>query len=213
MYLYKECNKLFLAGFLLVLPFTIDAKESNLTKLYFSAETGWTAMTHNHVSPYQFKDQKNLGYRFSMGYLFPLPNQLKLGPEINFSYYGKINYENPTHLVVSYKSHGWSALANLSYKMRPKIDLALKGGFTEVSQHYGILSPNVTQGGFYQRAFSPTLILASSYSFARHLSLALSYSHVFAHNAPLSSKPEFTFTNVNQICSVDTVMVGFNYLV
>jgi hypothetical protein len=211
--LYREFIRLFLVVFLFVLPFSIYAENSTLTNLYFSAETGWSAMAHNHVSPYQFKGQKNLGYRFSMGYLFPLPNQFKFGPEIGFGYYGKISYENQTKLVVYYKSFGWSTLANLSYKMRPKIDLALKGGVTEVIQHYDIVGPKVTRGGFYQRAFSPTLILASSYSFSKHISLALSYTHIFAHHAPLTSDPKFTYTNVNQICSINAVMAGFNYSV
>jgi OOP family OmpA-OmpF porin len=213
MRLLREFNKLFIVIFLLGLSCQTYAENNTLTNLYFSAETGWSAMAHGHVSPYQFKDQKNFGYRLSMGYLFLLSNKFELGPEVGYGYYGKISYANPTNLVVYYESYGWSALANLTYEVTPKIDLTLKGGVTEVSQHYDIAGPGVTTGGFYQRAFSPTLIVATSYSLSQHTSIDLSYTHIFANSAPLTSDPHFTFTNVNQICSVNAVMAGITYSV
>lgn len=213
MLLTREFNKLWIVIFLLALTSSTYAENNHLTNLYFSAERGWSAMAHGHVSPYQFKDQKNLGYRLSMGYLFPLADKFELGPEIGYGYYGQISYANPANLVVHYDSHGWNVLANLIYKVIPKTDLVLKGGFTEVSQHYDISGPNVTRGGFYQREFSPTVIVASSYSLTQHTAVDLSYTHIFAHPAPLSSDPNFTFTNVNQICSVNAVMIGIIYSV
>lgn len=213
MRLSRKFNKLFIVIFLLAFTCSTYAENNNLTNLYFSVETGWSAMAHEHVSPYQFKDQKNFGYRLSMGYLFPLSDKFEFGPEVGYGYYGKISYENPTNLVVYYESYGWSALANLTYKLTPKFDLALKGGVTQVSQHYDISGPNVTTGGFYQHAFSPTLIVATSYYLSQHTSIGLSYTHIFANSAPLTSDPNFTFTNVNQICSVNAVMAGITYSV
>lgn len=213
MRLSMKFNKLLIAIFLLVLICPTYAGNNQLKNLYFSAETGWSAMADGHVSPYQFNDQKNWGYRLLMGYLFPLSDKFGLGPEIGYGYYGKISYENPTNLVAYYESYGWSVLANLTYKVTSKIDLALKGGGTEISQHYDISGPNVTTGGFYQRAFSPTLIVSSSYYLLKHVSVGLSYTHIFANSAPLSSDPHFTFTNVDQICSVNAVMVVVTYSV
>ena len=174
---------------------------------------GWSSMAHGYVSPYQFNGQKNFGYRLSMGYLFPLSDTFKFGPEVGYGYYGKISYKNQTNLVVYYESYGWNTVANLTYKMTPKIDLALKGGVTEISQHYDIAGPNVTTGGFYQRAFSPTFIFTSSYYLSKHASVGISYTHIFANSAPLTSDSQFTFTNVNQICSVNAAMVVITYSV
>jgi len=213
MRLLRELNRLLMVFSLLVLTCAAYAENHTLKNLYFSAETGWSTMAHGHVSPYQFKDQKNFGYHLSMGYLFPISDKFKFGPEIGYGYYGKISYANPTNLIVYYESYGWSTLANLTYKATRKIDLALKGGFTEVSQHYDISGPNVTTGGFYQRAFNPTIVIASSYSLSQHTSIGLMYTHIFGNSAPLTSDPHFTFRNVNQICSVNAVMVGVAYSV
>lgn len=182
-----------------------------LTNLYLSAEGGWSAMAHGRVSPYQFNGKKNLGYRLAIGYSFSLADKIELGPELGYGHYGKISYADPSNLIAYYESRGWSALANLNYHLSPKVDLALKGGVTEVSQHYDIAGPNVTPGGFYQQAFRPTLVLSSSYSLSTHTSIGLSYTHIFANTAPLSSDPNFTFTNVNQICSVNAVMAVVTY--
>jgi OOP family OmpA-OmpF porin len=211
MYLPREYNKLFIIFFLLSLVCPIYAENNRLANLYFSAETGWSVMQHGDVSPYQFKDQENIGYRLAMGYLFPLSDKFRLGPEVGYGYYGKISYENLSNLTVYYKSYGWSPLANLTYKITPKVSLALKGGVTELLQHYDISGPNVTPGGFYQRAFSPTLIIGSLYNLSKHTSVGLNYTHIFANNAPLTSDTYFTFRNVNQICSVNAVMAIITY--
>ena len=211
MRLSKEFNKLLNVIFLLAIMRSAYAANNTLTNLYFSAETGWSSMAHGHISPYQFKDQNNFGYRLSMGYLFSFSYHFKLGPEVGYGYYGKISYKNPTDLTVNYASYGWNALANLTYEVTPKVDLALKGGITEIFQHYDIVGSNVTAGGFYQRAFSPALIFAGQYYISKHTSIGLSYTHVFANSAPLTSSPNFTFTNVNQICSVNAVMAIITY--
>lgn len=199
-------------GFLFILCLIIstlaDASQSKPSPLYFSAETGWSSMASGHVSPYRFIYKKTFGYRTALGYLFPINNKWRLGPEVGYGYYGQINYENPTGLVVYYMSTGWSALGNLSYSLTDSVNLYLKGGATEVFQQYDISGANVTRGGFYQRKFCPTVVVATSYNLTDSTALSISYTHIFAKSAPLSSKSDFTFTNVNEVVSVNAIMAG-----
>lgn len=184
------------------------ATQNNNQSLYFAAESGWSSMASGHVSPYRFLYKKSFGYRAAMGYLFPLNATFSLGPEVAYGYYGLISYVNSTGIVVHYESTGWSVLANLKHALTNHIDLYLKGGFTEIFQQYETFGPNVTKGGFYQRKFCPSIIAAGAYNLTQHIALSLSYTHIFANSAPLTSKSQFTFTNVNEISSVDAIMVG-----
>lgn len=188
-----------------------NATQNNNQSLYFAAESGWSNMASGHVSPYRFLYKKSFGYRAAMGYLFPLNTAFSLGPEIAYGYYGLISYQNTSGIVVHYESTGWSALASLKHALTNCIDLYLKGGVTEVFQQYEAFGPNVTKGGFYQRKFCPSIIAAGSYNLTPHTALSLSYTHIFANSAPLTSKTQLTFTDVNEISSIDAVMVGVIY--
>ena len=197
----------------LALSMPIVANANQDASLYFSAESGWSSMANGQVSPYQFKNIKYFGYRAAMGYLFPLQYNFSLGPEIAYGYYGQESYANVTGLVVYYESTGWSLLANLQYPVTKVININLKAGLTAMYQQYDITGPNVTRGGFYERKISPTIIVSASYNMTLHTALSISYTHIFAEKAPLSSDPQFTFTDVNRITSVDAGMLGLTYSV
>jgi opacity protein-like surface antigen len=184
------------------------------TPLFLSAEAGWSNMASGHVSPYTVHYKKNFGYRAGLGYLFEINKSFSLGPEIAYGYYGLISYVNPNNLVAYYESTGWSVLADLKYTAINPVSFYLKAGATELFQHYDISdAPGLTRGGYYQRKVSPTIIAAAAYNLTQHTALSLSYTHIFANSAPLSGKPKFTYTNVNEVVSVDAVMVGVVYSV
>lgn len=187
--------------------------EASANSLYFASESGWSSMASGHVSPYQLTYKKYFGYRASIGYLFPIQTKFSIGPEISYGYYGLISYKNPSNLVVYYESTGWSILANLKHATTNYINLFLKAGITDVFQHYDISGPGVTRGGFYQQKLSPTIIVASSYNMTQHAALSLSYTHIFGNSSPLTSSSQLTFTDINQIASVNTVMLGVIYLI
>lgn len=211
MSLAKKLNSSLVAMSLSAITYPANAAPDDPRHLFITAESGWSNMANGHVSPYQAKDKKQFGYRMSMGYLFNINTKFSLGPEIAYGYYGKISYQNPASLVVYYESTGWSALASLKHKTTNLINLYLKTGVTDVYQQYDISGPNTTRGGFYQHKFSPTIIAAGSYNLTQQAELILSYTHIFANRAPLSGSSKFTFTNVDQITTIDAVMVGIVY--
>ena len=191
------------------------AMESSVNSLYFAAESGWSSMASGHVPPYQFTYKKSFGYRASMGYLFLIPARFSIGPEISYGYYGLISYKNPSDLAVHYESTGWSLLANLKHATTNYINLYLKAGITDVFQHYDISGPgaSITRGGFYQQKLCPTIIAAGSYDMTQHTAVSLSYTHIFGNSSPLTNNSQLTFTDINQIASVNSVMLGIIYLI
>lgn len=209
----RVSKKLRMLSAFFVLSVSTIANANHVESLYFSVESGWSSMANGHVSPYRFKYKKHFGYRAAMGYLFPLPYNFSLGPEISYGYYGQESYQNLTGLVVYYESTGWSLLANLQHPVTNAVNLKFKAGLTAMYQQYDIAGPNVTQGGFYERKISPTIIFAASYNMTPHTDLSISYTHIFAAKAPLTGDPQFTFTNVNRIASIDAVMLGVAYTV
>ena len=211
MNLVRKLNHSLLVVSISAITSPVNAAPGDSRPLFFTAETGWSNMANGHVSPNQTKDKKQFGYRMSMGYLFNINTKFSLGPEVAYGYYGKISYQNPIGLVVYYESTGWSLLASVKHKTTNLINLYLKAGATEVSQHYDITGPNTVQGGFYQHKFSPTIIAAGSYNLTQHVELIASYTHIFANRAPLSGKPQLTYTNVDQITTIDAVMLGVVY--
>jgi hypothetical protein len=176
-------------------------------------ELGWSNMASAHVDPYQFKNKQIFGYRISMGYLFPINPLLYFGPEIGYGYYGKVSYTNAAGLISNYNLAGWDILASLKYKLDTQLNLYFKAGAADLNQQLVIVGPGATPDGFYQRAFKPMVALAASYNLLQQMELSLGYTHIFANRAPLTSNQQFTFTNVNQLCSVDALMLGISYFI
>ena len=189
------------------------AAESNHRNLYVDGALGWSNMASAHVNPYHFKDKQIFGYRISMGYLFPINRSLSLGPEVGYGHYGKLSYTNAVGLISNYNLAGWDVLASFKYKPNTEFNLYFKAGAVDLNQRLVIVGPNATPGGFYQQVFKPMVVFAASYNLLKQIELSLSYTHIFASKAPLTSSQQFTFTDVNQPCSVDAVMFGISYFI
>lgn len=208
---FNRLIRLFISFSTLVIFSSVHATGNKATNLYINGELGWSSLASGHVTPYQFKHKKNFGYRLSGGYLFPINVSFSLGPEVGYGYYGKTSYENSIGLISNYKLSAWDVLANLKYKSTEWFNLYFKAGIANLSQQLVIVGPNATPGGFYQQATKPLLVFAGSYNLTKQTELLVSYTHIFANPAPLTSSQQFTFTNVNQICSVDAIMLGLVY--
>lgn len=194
---------------------SLPASAANVTanRLYFTESLGWTSMASGTVNPYQFKQKQTFGFRLASGYLFPITDVMSLGPEIGYGSYGKESYLNSLGMTSNYKLTGWDILANFKYNCASFINLYLKLGLGQFSQQLTIKGPQVTPGGFYQQAIAPVLALAASYNLGERTELSLNYSHIFANRAPLTGSQQFTFTNVNQVASVNSVLLGLTYFI
>ena len=180
---------------------------------YADGALGWSSLASSHVEPYRFKDKRYFGYRLAMGYLFSLNEQVHIGPEVGYGFYGQTSYLNASGLISNYKLDAWTLLMALKYQPTEFLNLYLKGGLSDASQKLNIVGPNVTPGGFYQQDVKPALVAATSYQLTNQAEVMVSYTHIFANKAPLTSNQQFTFTNVNQISSVNAVMIGLVYFV
>lgn len=192
-----------------------EASAANTTanRLYFTESLGWTSMANGTVNPYQFKQKQTFGFRLASGYLFPITDIMSIGPEVGYGYYGKESYQNSIGFISNYKLTGWDVLASFKYKFSALFNGYLKVGMGQFSQQLTIKGPKATPGGFYQQAVVPVLALAVSYNLGERTELSLNYSHIFSNRAPLTSSQQFTFTNVNQVTSVNSVLLGLTYFI
>ncbi len=204
-----------IASIIMIATCTTHANAANSTanRLYFTESLGWTSMANGTVNPYQFKQQQTFGFRLASGYLFPITDVMSIGPEVGYGYYGKESYQNAIGLTSNYKLNGWDMLANFKYKLSALFNLYFKLGMGQFSQQLTIKGPQVVPGGFYQQAVVPEVALAASYNLGERAELSLNYSHVFANRAPLTGSQQFTFTNVNQVSSVNSVLLGLTYFI
>ncbi|ODN42318.1 outer membrane protein [Piscirickettsia litoralis] len=149
------------------------------------------------------KDDKNIGGRVAVGYMYDLNPMWGIGAELGWGYYGKTEYSAGGNSL-NLKSTAWDVSAVGTWHINPQFDLFGKAGMA-----YEDFNGSGTVGGQSlsgdNKEWKPLLGIGVGYNFNPNLQLNLTYTHIFGDD--MSSG----VISDSDVATVNSVLLGVRY--
>ncbi|MGJ3495412.1 outer membrane protein A [Piscirickettsia salmonis] len=149
------------------------------------------------------RDDKNIGGRVAVGYMYDIDPMWGIGAELGWGYYGKTEYSFGGESF-NVKSTAWDISAVGTWHINPQFDLFAKAGMAYEDLNGSLTLNGQTISGDNEE-WKPLLAIGAGYNFTPNFQVNLTYTHIFGDDLSSNNIGD------SDVATINSVLLGLRY--